>query len=125
MADKPKRRLKPPQSLREKAQAASVPKKEKKKHLVKTKSSVAWPFKKSFGYLGRFKTFRIIGKILLPTYFRNSWREIKLVTWPDRRTSIRLTLAVLAFAIVFGALVATLDFGLSNLFKVIILGKHH
>jgi preprotein translocase SecE subunit len=58
---------------------------------------------------------------LYPSYFRNSFRELKQVTWPGRRESLRLTSAVLAFAIVFGAIVALVDFGLDKLFKELIL----
>ena len=129
---KPKRRLRPPQTVRERAEAAKEPKPEKKKRLPKTKATIGRPFKAAGAFLGKYRVFRIAGKVLsfigrivLPTYLRSSWQEIKLVTWPGRRESIRLTVAVIGFAVVFGALVASLDFGLSHLFRIIILGKHH
>ncbi len=125
MAEKPKRRLKPPQSLREKANEANQPHNKKKRNYLKTRLVITAPFVKCSKFFGRYKAFRIIGKIIVPTFFRNSWKEIRMVTWPDRKTSIRLTMAVLAFAIVIGAIVATLDYGLSHLFKNIILGKHN
>jgi preprotein translocase SecE subunit len=65
--------------------------------------------------------FRWSGLILWPPYFRNSFQELKRVTWPDFRQSWRLTFAVLAFAAVFGALIAGLDFGLDKLFKEVLL----
>lgn len=72
-----------------------------------------------------FKPFRFIGKwlglIVWPPYFRHSFRELKLVTWPNFRESWRLTFAVLAFAAVFGAAIAGLDFGLDKLFKEVLL----
>jgi preprotein translocase SecE subunit len=83
-----------------------------------------YPFKmvaKPFKWVGHLLPFRILGRILYPSYFRNSFRELKQVTWPGRRESLRLTSAVLAFAIVFGAIVALVDFGLDKLFKELIL----
>jgi preprotein translocase SecE subunit len=58
---------------------------------------------------------------LVPRYFINSWRELKLVTWPSRRETWRLTGAVFIFAIIFGALVAIVDKGLDEIFKKVIL----
>lgn len=58
---------------------------------------------------------------LIPRYFVNSWREVRQVTWPSRRETWRLTLAVFIFAIVFGALIAGVDKGLDLLFKKVIL----
>ncbi len=65
--------------------------------------------------------FRFIGRILLPRYFRNSWKELRLVSWPKRKEAFDLTFAVLAFAVVFGGVVALVDFGLDKLFKDILL----
>jgi len=58
---------------------------------------------------------------LVPRYFVNSWRELRLVTWPNRRETWRLTTAVFIFAVVFGALVAVVDLGLDQLFKRFVL----
>ncbi len=58
---------------------------------------------------------------LVPTYFINSWREVRQVTWPNRRETWRLTLAVFIFAVVFGSMVAGVDKGLDLLFKKVIL----
>ena len=127
---KPKRRLKPPQSVREKAQQSkNIIAKDKKPG--KLKQAIKRLFIKIGNFLKKYKLFRIIAKILkfigliiVPKYIRNSRKEIKLVTWPNRKETIRLTYAVLAFAIVIGAFVALLDYGLNDLFKVILLGKH-
>lgn len=59
---------------------------------------------------------------IFPKFLRNAWAEIKGVTWPGRKETIRLTFAVLIFSIVFGAFVSAMDFGLDKLFKEIILG---
>lgn len=58
---------------------------------------------------------------IVPSYFINSWRELRQVHWPNRRETWRLTLAVFVFAIVFGALVAGVDKGLDELFKKLVL----
>jgi preprotein translocase subunit SecE len=72
-------------------------------------------------HLGRFRILRFIGYILVPPYFRNSWRELRAVTWPTGREARRLTLAVIIFAIVFGVMIAVVDYGLDKLFKRILL----
>ena len=58
---------------------------------------------------------------LVPTYFINSWREVRQVTWPSRRETWRLALAVFIFAVVFGVLIAGVDKGLDLIFKKVIL----
>lgn len=58
---------------------------------------------------------------LVPSYFVNSWREVRQVTWPNRRETWRLTLAVFIFAVVFGALIAGVDKSLDLIFKKVIL----
>lgn len=81
------------------------------------------------GVFGKILTpFRVIGrglgwigKFIIPSYFRNSWRELRLVTWPNRKQSQQLTLAVIIFAIIFGVLVAGVDYGLDKLFKQVLL----
>jgi preprotein translocase SecE subunit len=60
-------------------------------------------------------------RYIIPPYFRNSWRELKLVTWPNRRETFRLTGAVIAFSIVFGGVVAAVDYGLDKLFREVLL----
>ncbi|HVS79115.1 MAG TPA: preprotein translocase subunit SecE [Candidatus Saccharimonadales bacterium] len=70
------------------------------------------------------KALRPVGKVLsflVPRYFINSWREVRQVTWPNRKETWRLTLAVFVFATVFGALVAGVDKGLDEIFKHVIL----
>jgi preprotein translocase SecE subunit len=72
--------------------------------------------------LGRI--LRPIAKLLrwiTPSYFINSWREIRKVVWPSRKETWRLTLAVFVFAIIFGALVAGVDKGLDEIFKKLVL----
>ncbi len=56
-----------------------------------------------------------------PGYFINSYRELKKVTWPTRRTAAKLTFAVFAFSIVFAGIIRGIDFGFEKLFKLVIL----
>jgi preprotein translocase subunit SecE len=76
----------------------------------------AFGFWKPFRFVGRF-----LGKYIIPPYFKNSWKELRMVTWPNRKQTRQLTFAVIIFSIIFGVLVAVVDFGLDKLFKKVIL----
>lgn len=65
--------------------------------------------------------FRLIGRILLPLYFRNAYKELRQVTWPSRRNTWKLTFAVLIFAVIFGFLVTVTDYGLDKVIRRIVL----
>jgi preprotein translocase SecE subunit len=99
-------------------------------------------FGKIFGPIGRFikkifrpfrfilrpfktKPIRAIGrflkKVLLINYFISAWREVRQVTWPNRKETANLTFAVFIFAIAFGVLIAIIDFGLDKLFREVLL----
>src|SRR5579884_3756160 len=129
-AKRPKRKLRNPESFREKALKASTEKKESQT-LRKIKRVLSYPFIKAgegikaFFGLSVFKPFRkparIIGKIIFPSYFRKSFAELKLVTWPSFKQSRQLTFAVLVFAVVFGLAIAGLDWGLDKAFKNLLL----
>lgn len=56
-----------------------------------------------------------------PSYFVNSYRELKQVTWPTRRVALKLTFAVFMFSVVFASLIRAIDYGFERLFKDIIL----
>jgi preprotein translocase SecE subunit len=124
-----RRMVKRAETVREKTEKAAQPKPNKKRGVVVLALSyVAWPFKwlgrqtaKLGRFLGRFKVFRAIGRILWPSYFRNSWKELKQVTWPNRKETWQLTLAVILFSTVFGALIAAVDYGLDKIFRKLIL----
>ena len=60
---------------------------------------------------------------MVPAYVRNSFFEIRLVVWPPFSTAMRLTTAVIIFAIFFALLVALLDWVLTQIFEEIILNK--
>ena len=74
-----------------------------------------------FRFLGRFRVFRWIGTILLIPYIRNSWRELRQVTWPNRRETFRLTYAVIIFSVIFGLIVFGVDLVLDKIFKELII----
>jgi preprotein translocase SecE subunit len=67
------------------------------------------------------KPLRWIGKHLVPKYFKNSYAELKLVTWTPRKESRQLTTAVILFAIVLGFSVTLVDYGLDKVFKKVVL----
>lgn len=64
---------------------------------------------------------RILSKVLFVGYFVNSWRELRKVTWPNRKQTIQLTFAVFVFAIIFAVFVSVVDFGLDKLFRKVFL----
>ncbi len=136
MAEQPskrtKRRVKNPETFRERAikvsREAGRPKRTARlrRKAVKTTGPLK-PVGRGLKKLFALKPFRalgrilkLIGKVVFPAYFRNSWRELKLVTWPGWKESRRLTFAVIIFAVVFGASVALLDYGLDKAFKVLL-----
>lgn len=121
----PKRRLvKKAETVREKTEKAVEKDSKQPRRLQATRRRAGAPFravKKGTSWLGKFKVFRIIGLILVPPYFRNSWKELRQVTWTKPKESLRLTFAVVAFATAFGAVVAVLDYGLDKVFKEVLL----
>jgi preprotein translocase subunit SecE len=56
-------------------------------------------------------------------YLSASRAELAKVSWPNRRQTARLTMVVIAFALVFAAVLGTIDLGFSALLqKVIVKG---
>src|SRR3712207_6630154 len=102
MADQPsKRQVKNPETFRERALKASEEGDQPKTSRFKrTTKPVFGPLGAALSLIFRTKPFRLLGRILIPRYIRNSWRELKLVTWPNRQLSFRLTFAVIVFAII-------------------------
>jgi preprotein translocase SecE subunit len=74
-----------------------------------------------FRWFFRLRAVRFVGRILGFGYLRSSVVELKQVTWPTKREGRRLTTAVIIFSIVFGALIAIVDYGLDKLFKQLLL----
>lgn len=135
MADKKKparkstRVLKKTQTVRERAEKATEPKKVRR--INRAGRAAAKPFKavhqigKKEFYLpmpqNKIGTFLNKRRSPIPKYFRESWAEVRQVHWPDWRTTVRLTIAVFIFAILFGLLVAVTDYGLDKVLKQLIL----
>lgn len=127
MADKQptkaKRLVKNPETFRERAiKASDAGDKPTRASSIKQAggkfvSPVAAPIKRT----AQLKPLRAIGKVLVPAYFRNSWRELRLVTWPTWKQSRQLTFAVLVFAVLFGAAIALVDYGLDKVFRNVLL----
>jgi len=132
--NKAKRRVKNPETFRERALKATE---------SAGKPKTTGPFKRAlsavFKPIGRgLKTFftlppfrfllrvlrpvgKILGKIFFVSHLKSSWAELRLVTWPGWRQSYQLTFAVLIFAIVFGAAIAGVDYVFDKAFRHILL----
>lgn len=66
---------------------------------------------------------KILGKIFFIGYFVNSFRELKGVTWPDFKTTWKLTFAVLVFGVIFGLAITGMDIVLEKAFREVLLGS--
>lgn len=124
---RPKRRLRVnTETVRERTEKIQLQaaKPQKESFIRAFLTGFAWPlrwFGRQIGKLGRFRIFRWIGYVLLPPYVRNSWKELRLVSWPDRKQTFRLTYAVIVFSLAFGLIVAGVDWVLNRVFKEIII----
>lgn len=67
------------------------------------------------------KPIRFIAKWTGIQYIIDSWSELRGVTWPTFKQSVRLTSAVIIFSVIFGLLIAFVDFFLDKIFKQILL----
>ena len=113
------------------AKAPRIRKAPSVRDVVQTKNEQTEPKKYKLGAAkGKLPSANIFGFLrpifrplrwLVPTYFANAWREVRQVSWPTRRETWRLTLAVFIFAVVFGLLVAGVDKVLDLIFKKVIL----
>ncbi len=125
-----KRQLKKVTTLREQAKK-SQDEKPKKRRLKATVGIASKPLKtaasvgKKEYYLplpdnkaGRFLNKR---RHIFPRYFINAWGELRQVEWPSRRETIRLTTAVILFAVIFGVIIAVVDYGLDKVFRSLLL----
>lgn len=121
---------KTPQSVRQRAESVANAK-PKPRRIRKATTKASKPFRSAYHFgrkeiylplpdnrVGRFLNKR---RYFVPRYFKESWKELRQVTWPNRKETTKLTIAVFTFAIVFGLLIAFVDFGLDKLFKLIFL----
>ncbi len=117
--------------MRDHVKSSQEPKKQKNRYVKKTSAYVKKPFtaaknigkKEVYLPLPDNKAGRFLNKKrrITPMYFVNAWHELKLVTWPGRKETTKLTIAVLIFAIIFGVMIALVDYGLDKIFKELLL----
>ncbi len=113
---KPKRRIvRTHETVREKAARQVNAKPKDESVLGLARHYIAWPFR----MIGR--GLSKISRFIVPRYFRDSWRELRQVTWPSMRDTWKLTLAVIVFSAIFGILITVVDFLLDKIFKKVIL----
>ena len=127
------RKLKKTETVRERSERTVNPV-AKKRHVKRT----ALLFGRPFVVVGKFiskvlsplafllkpfwtrparKIGRIFASIFLLRFFRDAWKELRQVQWPTARETIRLTTAVFIFSVLFGVVVAIVDFGLDKVFR--------
>ena len=52
--------------------------------------------------------------------FKNTWHELRKVTWPSREDLIQYTLIVLVFLVFMGVVIGLLDLGSTALVKLLV-----
>lgn len=132
-----KRQLKKVETVRERVSRSDTAQ-PKRRHVKKAAGKLSLPFRllwKVVRFIARpfafllipFKTKparfvgRIIAKVLLFNFFRESWQELRQVKWPTARETARLSMAVFVFSLVFGTIIAVTDYGLGKVFKAIFI----
>lgn len=122
------------QTVRQRAEKAAAPKREKRRIVKKSASTVTKPFRVVWKVIKKivrplsfllipFKTKparfvgRVLAAVLLLRFFRDSWKELRQVTWPTARETYRMTVAVFLFALIFSLIVGVIDFGLDKVFR--------
>lgn len=132
-----KRQLKKTETVRQRAER-SVSTQPKRRHVKKAAGKLSSPAKaiwngirfvaRPFAFLlTPFKTKparfvgRILASVLLFKFFREAWTELRQVQWPTARETVRLTIAVFIFSLVFGAIIAATDYGLDKVFKKVFI----
>jgi preprotein translocase subunit SecE len=124
------RRLKKVETVREKAEKASNAS-PKPRRLHTTAHKITMPIRAAHR-IGRKEYYlplpkNRVGQFLnkrrsfVPKFFKESWEEVRQVTWPSRKETWKLTLAVFIFAITFGLVIAIVDYGLDKLFRSLLL----
>ena len=57
---------------------------------------------------------------LIPGFLVNAWKELRQVNWPSRKDALKLTLAVVVFAVIFAIFVQFFGFLFEKLIKYIL-----
>lgn len=56
----------------------------------------------------------------IKTYIQNAIQELNHVTWPTKAQTIKISIIVIGFILVFASILGMIDFGLSELFQLLI-----
>lgn len=125
-----KRHIRKTETIRQKTENASKanpkPRRVRKSLKIASKPlAKAYHFGKKEYYLplpdNKFWRFMNKRRSFVPRYFAQSYQELRQVTWPNRKQTVQLTLAVFIFAIVFGVVITVTDYGLDRIFKRLLL----
>lgn len=87
----------------------------KKKSFLKKEVNIPMPEKVASGKLGKSRRIR------MPKYVRESFQELKKVTWPSRKEAWKLTFAVIVFTAIFTVFIIVADYGFEKLAERIFL----
>lgn len=112
---KVKRHLRPSTTVRQETAKAKIVQVKRPSWLKR----IFRPIARKLNFL--FRPIRWLGRHLIPRYIRGAFSELRQVTWPDRKQSRQLTIAVIMFATIFGIVIALLDYGLDKAFKKVFL----
>lgn len=74
---------------------------------------------KQVSFLGKIAKFFTTLPARIARPFKNMWRELKKVTWPNRKDLLNYTLIVLAFMVFMGVVIGLLDLGSGRLISLI------
>lgn len=110
---------KPSENKGDKEPKAKIEKVEKaEKSVAKVDKKALKTAKKADKTAGKTKKPR---KIFAPfRYIRDSWRELRQVRWPDRKTTWKMTFTVIIYVIIFGTIVMLLDAFFTFIFNLIL-----
>lgn len=126
---KPEHRKKAPETIREriaKQSGQSLPKDSKvKANIYRPLSTLRRIALKEFQPIkvsSKSRWGRFLGKRfnLIPAFLANAFKELRQVNWPSRKTALKLTFAVIVFALIFAVFVQFFGYIFEKLLKVIL-----
>lgn len=106
---------KPIETTNSTAKAPEPPKSLKKLKTKKSKTS------QKSGEEKPLKSVFILARpfVALGRYLRDSWRELRMVRWPSRKATWKMTLAVLIYCAIFIIFIVLLDMFFTFIFNLI------
>jgi len=126
-----KKKLNNTESVRQRIDKQSNPK--KRRQIKTTVSKISSPIKSVLRFLTKEYSLPLktpdnkFGRMLsknrrvIPKFFKDAWNELKLVSWPTKKETTRLTTAVFVFASLFGIAIWLVDLGLDNIFRKVLI----